>query len=111
MHLQRKIEKKYDKFKAGFIRVILFQRLKCVSCYFISLQNMKNLLLPILLLWSSIAIAQNVSIIPAPVNYQVARESFVLSSKTAIVLSDAGESNTANFLNDYLKSFMALHYL
>jgi hexosaminidase len=66
---------------------------------------MKNLLLPILLLWSSSLFAQNVSIIPAPVNYQVARESFVLSSKTAIVLSDAGESNTANFLNDYLKKF------
>jgi hexosaminidase len=49
--------------------------------------------------------AQTVNIIPTPVNYQSGRDSFVLSSKTAIVLSDAGESNTANFLNDYLKKF------
>jgi hexosaminidase len=66
---------------------------------------MKNLLLPILLLWSSLLFAQTVNIIPTPVNYQSGRDSFVLSSKTAIVLSDAGESNTANFLNDYLKKF------
>lgn len=59
----------------------------------------------ILLLSSSLIKAQQVNIIPAPVGYSTSSDKFILSSKTTLVLNDAGEMNTANFFNDYLQKF------
>jgi len=47
----------------------------------------------------------NVSIIPAPVSYKVNAGKFLFSDKTKIALNDSAELNTANFLNNYLKTY------
>ncbi|WP_018611451.1 glycoside hydrolase family 20 protein [Segetibacter koreensis] len=47
----------------------------------------------------------NINIIPAPVSYKVSEGKFLFNNKTKIAFSDSAELNSANFLNDYLKSY------
>lgn len=67
---------------------------------------MKKIIIAIFLFFTTSLFAQdsNINIIPAPVNYKVNAGKFVLTNQTKIALNDSAELNSANFLNDYLKS-------
>jgi hexosaminidase len=49
------------------------------------------------------ATAQTTNVIPKPVSYTLGKGSFVLTNNTTIALNDEGETNAANFFNDYLQ--------
>ncbi|MBC7650770.1 MAG: beta-N-acetylhexosaminidase, partial [Deinococcales bacterium] len=67
---------------------------------------MKNFLLVVFFFASqSVALSQQLNIIPKPNNVQITGGKFIITPTTAIVLSDEGEQNTANFLNSYLQQF------
>jgi hexosaminidase len=67
---------------------------------------MKNYLLAIFVLISQSAVfSQQINIIPKPNSIQLIGGNFIITPKTTIAISDAGEQNTANFLNSYLQQF------
>lgn len=66
---------------------------------------MKRIIFGVFLLFSVSLFAQNSNIIPEPVSYKVSQGTFTLNKQTKIVLNDAAEENSANFLNDYLQKF------
>ena len=49
--------------------------------------------------------AQEPSIIPKPVQTSWQPGSFIISSKTVLVLSNENEKHSADFLNEYLQQF------
>ena len=69
---------------------------------------MKNLLLALVLMGGISLQAQNVNIIPKPVDATIGKGNFTLSKNTVLVLTDDGELSTANFLNDYLQRYYGI---
>ncbi len=63
---------------------------------------MKQLII-LFLLCSTFSQAQNVKIIPQPVDVQQGNGDFKLSKNTVIVVKDNADKKSANFLNDYLQ--------
>ncbi len=60
----------------------------------------------LLLLFISFHIhGQELNIIPRPVKASKETGNFILTKSTVLILSDDGELNSANFLNDYLQKF------
>ncbi len=49
--------------------------------------------------------AQNISIIPTPIKFELKEGNFILTSNTGFVIQDEGDRKTANFFNTYLKQF------
>ena len=64
---------------------------------------MKKISIALLLLIPASLFSQKLNIIPAPVSAKITQGSFSVSSNTKLVLNDAGEKPTADFLNDYLQ--------
>ena len=63
-------------------------------------------LIPFYLLLTIITVhAQEINIIPKPVEVKMGKGNFILSGETVIVLSDDSGKHSADFLNDYLKQF------
>ena len=61
---------------------------------------MKKQLLAILFLSFSITVfAQQINIIPKPIDTKITPGNFAISTATIIIYGDEGEKNTANFLN------------
>ncbi|HYM93903.1 MAG TPA: beta-N-acetylhexosaminidase, partial [Chitinophagaceae bacterium] len=66
---------------------------------------MRKLLLPALLSTSFLLKAQDINIIPKPVEMKAGKGNFTLSEKTVIVLYDKPDKLSADFFNDYLKIY------
>ncbi len=67
---------------------------------------MKNYLLLLFVLINQNAIfSQQINIIPKPNSIKIIGGNFIITPTTTIAISDAGEQNTANFLNSYLQQF------
>ena len=49
--------------------------------------------------------AQNISIVPIPVKFELKPGNFNITSKTCFVIQDEGDRKSADFFNDYLKKF------
>ena len=66
-----------------------------------------------LLLWTAISFAQEVKIIPQPVEVTTNAGSFVISPKTSLVVSNKLDEASAAFLNNYLSDYSGfkLHVL
>ena len=58
-----------------------------------------------LLLWTAISFAQEVKIIPQPVEVTTNAGSFVISPKTSLVVSNKLDEASAAFLNNYLSDY------
>lgn len=65
----------------------------------------KYLLLVVILINQSAVFSQQINIIPKPNSLKIIGGNFTITPKTIISISDAGEQNTANFLNSYLQQF------
>lgn len=62
-------------------------------------------IISVLLLSSAFSIAQEVKIIPQPVEVVTNKGSFTINPKTSLVVTDNEDLNTATFLNDYLSNY------
>jgi hexosaminidase len=69
---------------------------------------MKAFAILILLLASTAAIAQDISIIPQPAYLDAKQGTFALGDKTVLVVRDKLDQKAADFLNDYLEQFYGM---
>ena len=69
---------------------------------------MKKVILFICIFVSTFAFAQEINIIPKPVEIKTGNGNFILSSKTVIVLYGESDKPSAHFFNDYLKKYYGI---